>query len=243
MYKDNNSKWNDNYNQQLNNHDVHTLEGIFPIPLYRAHSKPNLSPTESAELEDIIKGRNTSQKEVTAGQTSSNYNSQTNNSFAHNKSVFETKFANLKEYCENHIKIYVKEVFGNHDKGLTFYITQSWVNITKPGETHGLHWHMNSIISGVFYISVQEGDHISFFDPFYKLKNIILIDHEEIQAWNSDMYRINVTNNELILFPSWLDHGITQNESATTDRISLAFNVFVKGSIGTKGQLNELVLR
>ena len=61
--------------------------------------------------------------------------------------------------------------------------------------------------------------------------------------WNSSTWTYPVRNNLLILFPAWLDHGVTQNLNATRDRISLAFNVFVKGSIGIQGKLSELVLR
>ena len=207
----------------------HIIEGIFPIGLYRAH-KSSLDPTDEAELEDLIKKR---KKDYSRGFK-----------ITEDKYIFETKLANLKEFCEKHIKIYVKEVLGNLDQGLTFYITQSWLVITKPGGDVNVHWHSNSIISGVFYISVKEDDHICFYDPLKKhRKPYILINRDEYGVWYSDIFRANVNNNELILFPPWLEHGFTSNEKNTTDRISLSFNVFVKGSIGIQGTTNELVLR
>ena len=215
--------------------DNHVVEGLFPIPLYRAHRYSNLDPTEEADIEDVIKAGSLINKEAAS-----------NNTFSLNKYVFETKLVNLKEFCEKHIKIYVKEVLGIIEKEeVAFHITQSWLNITKPGENHAPHWYPNSIISGVFYISIKEDDQISFYDPYYKSKQMIQIERTHYQNWNSDVYNINVNNNELILFPSWLEHGIAPNENTTmnTDRISLAFNVFVRGNIGIQGSLNELVLR
>ena len=45
-------------------------------------------------------------------------------------------------------------------------------------------------------------------------------------------YENNVSNNnELFLFPAWLDHSVKRNSKATKDRISLAFNVFVKNGV------------
>ena len=56
---------------------------------------------------------------------------------------------------------------------LDFYITQSWINITKPDEFHHEHFHTNSIISGVFYISTEEDDAITFSNPNIKTKGLI----------------------------------------------------------------------
>jgi len=219
--------------QQNDAIDVPVVEGLFPIPLYRVHRHSYLDPTEEADFEDVIKDGSLINKEESS-----------NNAFSLNKYIFETKLVNLKQFCEKHIKIYVKEVLGIIEReDVTFHITQSWLNITKPGENHAAHWHPNSIISGVFYISIKEYDQISFYDPFYKFKQMIQIERTHGQNWNADVYNINVNNNELILFPSWLEHGIAPNKNTTTDRISLAFNVFVRGRIGFQGSLNELILK
>ena len=45
----------------------------------------------------------------------------------------------------------------------------------------------------------------------------------------------------LFLFPSFLHHGVDKKKGTNT-RISLSFNVFMKGKIGVKEQLTELVL-
>ena len=52
-----------------------------------------------------------------------------------------------------------------------------------------------------------------------------------------------IKNNYLILFPSWLTHSVKPNKEATIDRISLAFNTFVKGNLGKRENLNHLILR
>ena len=40
-------------------------------------------------------------------------------------------------------------------------------------------------------------------------------------------------NNQLFIFPSWLLHSVSNNES-DQERYSLAFNVYIKGKIGTQ---------
>ena len=73
-------------------------------------------------------------------------------------------------------------------------------------------------------------------------KEIYLFSSPEYNIWNSRSWFVSVENNTLILFPSWLEHSVEPNEKATTDRISLGFNIFAKGFFGNKGFLNELII-
>ena len=54
---------------------------------------------------------------------------------------------------------------------------------------------------------------------------------------------LNIANNHLLLFPSYLGHSVNWNASTTTIRISIAFNVFVKGNIGEYHDSSKLNLR
>ena len=115
------------------------------------------------------------------------------------------------------------------------------MNVTKPSEFHHEHFHQNSIISGVFYVSTVENDSITFFDPNSKVKNLIKITTNEYNPFNSTDMTFPVKDNQLILFPSWMNHSVQANKG-TKDRISISFNTFVRGSIGVSDDLNELVL-
>ena len=125
------------------------VELIFPTPVYCTHEKSDLNLSEIKDIENIIE----------EGMKKNKYNSISKNTY-----IFDTKLKNLKEFCEHHIKIYVKEIINSKEE-LDFYITQSWLNINKPGESHDKHWHPNSIISGVFYVSTIEYDRILFYNP------------------------------------------------------------------------------
>ena len=203
------------------------LHGLFPTPVYIAKRDSNLSPKEEKEIGKIVK----------AGMNKNVGNSNSINSY-----IFNSKLKNLKQFCEQHIKLYVKEIMCPKEE-LDFYITQSWINITKPDEFHHEHFHTNSIISGVFYISTEEDDAITFSNPNIKTKGLISLGQKEFNLWNSDVWFLPSITNELILFPSWLDHEVKPNKNATTDRISISFNTFVKGTLGERTELNELSLK
>ena len=203
------------------------ISGIFPCPVYGTKRDTNLSSREKKEIGKIIKeGMYT------------NYN----NSSSNNNYIFNTKLKKIKQFCEQHIKIFVKEVIKPKEE-VDFYITQSWLNTTRPGESHHGHFHTNSIISGVFYISTEEDDNITFSDPNAKLRELIKFEQKEFNPFNSSTWFFPSITNELMLFPSWLSHGVEVNEKATTDRISLSFNTFVRGTLGSREDLTELVLK
>tara|TARA_Y100000310_G_C20362300_1_gene659562 strand:+ start:81 stop:713 length:633 start_codon:yes stop_codon:yes gene_type:complete len=203
------------------------LSGIFPCPVYIVKRNTNLSSKEEKEIGKIIE----------EGMKSNTGNSSSVNSY-----IFNGKLKNIKQFCEQQIKQYVEQVI-NPEEELDFHITQSWLNITKPGENHHSHFHSNSIISGVFYIFTEEDDKITFSDPNTKEKEIIKLEPKGYNVWNSSIWFFPVKNNELILFPSWLHHQVDVNEKATTDRISISFNIFVRGTLGKRNNKTELILK
>jgi len=202
------------------------LQGIFPTPVYTV--KRESDDLDSKEIENIIHG----------GLQKGVGNSSTINSYIFNTN---TKLKKLKEFCEEHIKIYVEQVI-NPKQELDFYITQSWLNVTKPGESHHGHFHANSIISGVFYISTEEDDKITFGGRMWRDKELFYFESKVGNAWNATNWDLFINNNELILFPSWLNHMVETNPKATTDRISISFNTFVKGALGEEYHLNKLII-
>jgi uncharacterized protein (TIGR02466 family) len=202
------------------------IGSIFPTPIYATRRESDLDSTEVKEIEDIIK----------EGMERNSSNSSTINTY-----IFNNKLKAIKQFCEEHIQNYVDEII-NPEKELDLYITQSWLNITKPGEFHHVHSHPNSIISGGFYIATVEDDKISFGDPNTKVKEIIKLEQKKFNMWNSSSWTVPVDNNKLILFPSWLNHQVKLNPKATTDRISISFNTFVRGVLGSRDQSTELIL-
>jgi len=215
-------------NNMSNPDPAYKINSIFPCPIYTAKRDSMLSLEEKKDIEDIIDGgmhRNFS------------------NSISEDLYVFNSKLKKIKQFCEQHIKIYAEQII-KPKEDLDFYITQSWINVNKPGEYHRKHNHQNSIISGVFYIQTGENDKLVFSDPNIKLKEFITFGEDrEFNLWNSSQWGFPVNNTKLILFPSWLDHQVEKNEKATADRISLAFNSFVRGSIGNMYQVTELILK
>ena len=201
------------------------IDNLFPTPVYNVFRDSELNLEESEEIKSIIE----------EGLRTNKGNKTTINSY-----IFETKLKKIKEFCEQQIKKYV-EIIISPSQELEFYITESWINVTKPGEFHHVHYHPNSIISGVFYVNTVPEDQISFNDPNYRVKGYFNFgDQKEYNIWNSPHWWIPVKNNQLILFPSWLEHEVKRVEG-DKERISISFNTFVRGNLGDN-ELNNLIL-
>ena len=144
---------------------------MFPTPVYKAKRDVDLDSIkqEEKEIKDIIK----------EGLDRNEFNSITVNTY-----IFNTKLKNIKEFCEKHIKIYVKEIIKPKEE-MDFYITQSWFHLTEPGEKMHEHTHQNSIISGVFYLSDIEDQKVYFIDASVNTKERLRIDPLEYNAWNA----------------------------------------------------------
>ena len=208
--------------------DFNAIEGIFPCPICITDRGSVLDQTEEKEIEKII---------VEEGMRNN-----IGNSTSKNSDIFNGNLKKLKQFCDEQVNLYVKKIM-NPKEGLNFYITQSWLNVTKPGEWHHNHSHATSIISGVFYVSTGEDDRITFSDPNANMKEMLRPDPEEYNIFNSVTWSFPSVTNELILFPSWLNHEVEVNEKATTDRISLSFNTFVRGTCGKRQDLTKLILK
>ena len=113
--------------------------------------------------------------------------------------------------------------------------TGSWINLHRPGDYAPRHNHTNSFYSGVFYLQVPENSGRIWFVkpnslPTYSTPTI---DPEikEFNIYNSNEWGFDLEANDLLLFPSHVDHLVEINKS-NTNRYSLAFNYFLQGAIG-----------
>jgi uncharacterized protein (TIGR02466 family) len=136
-------------------------------------------------------------------------------------------FLNLKNELQKHLDFYAKEVFKY--ESVEVYITQSWINVNPTKSSHTVHNHSNSVFSGVYYIDVPEGaPFLQFYSP---IKHMFSIEPKEWNMHNSATWTIPVCDNDVLIFPSTLEHEVLENKSDKT-RLSIAFNSFIKGEIG-----------
>ena len=200
-----------------------TINSIFPTPIYISKLDRTLTPLELNFVDKNKKDCFKNEGNITS-----------NNNYILN----EKPFANIKKELDLVVKDYFKKVL-SITESVTPYITQSWLNYTETNQYHHKHQHPNSLVSGVFYINCDDKfDKIKFFNNNYQT---IQPEIKSWNLWNSESWWFPVKNEDIILFPSSLTHMVETKEGNNT-RISLAFNVFIKGTIGNNKNLTELIL-
>jgi uncharacterized protein (TIGR02466 family) len=196
---------------------------IFPTPVYRCFFSRQFSIQEKTFFDKQLQNL-----KINIGNTV------TNNSYVLNAKPLR----NIKKELELRLQDYLNNVICA-EVGTQLYITQSWMNQTLTNEWHHEHTHTNSYVSGVLYLSADKNNDKIFFDshryshitPFLKINN----------SWNSPAYWLPVETGNLIMFPSSLAHRVNSKDGSN-ERVSLSFNTFIKGKLGSPFLLTALKL-
>jgi len=205
------------------NNPLWKVHGVFPSPIYISYLGRSFTKKEKQFVESYKKN---------AYANLGNYISE--DKYVLNKS----SFSKLKKDLLKQVNNYLKEVISPENK-VKLHITQSWLNYTNKNQYHHEHSHSNSFLSGVLYIkSNPESDRIYFHKDQSKGLNIKT---NNFNAYNSPEWFFNTAESMIILFPSYLVHSV-KFKKEDNERISLAFNVFLKGKIGDYHSITELIL-
>ena len=154
-----------------------------------------------------------------------------------NKNVLaHDELKDLQTIIQQHLDNYFKAVY-NTSNNVALQITQSWLTLSRKGESHHSHTHPNSVVSGVLYVSVAGNDGINF----YRNEENLWFELEPSESNYYNSYKIHVATKvgDLVLFPSSVKHGVNK---VTEDikRVSLSFNTFFSGEMGNPEFSNAL---
>jgi len=202
------------------------IHNLFPTPIYT--TKINRGFTKQ-ELNFV--------KEQEKHSSKNQGNINTKDNYILNKKEFK----NIKKFLNDCCKDYIKTIICPKNN-VELYITQSWLNYTKENEYHHKHNHGNSIVSGVLYFNAnKDNDNITFFNKENYEQISPEINNNKFNVWNSQSWWLPVETGKLMMFPSSTKHQV-DNKKGSNIRVSLAFNTFYKGTIGSNSKLTELIL-
>jgi uncharacterized protein (TIGR02466 family) len=151
-------------------------------------------------------------------------------SLSQNQNVLDDEvFAAVKTEILAKADEFAKTVFGHIYDDLA--ISNSWLNIVEKDQQINLHKHTNSYLSGVFYLT--DGSPFTF----YNVGNEAF--HFQPESLNpnnprvANSFNVNPSRGVVLLFPSTMYHMV-QRSDEDKERISLAFNIIPKGTIGSE---------
>ena len=144
------------------------------------------------------------------------------------------EFKPMKDIVFSHVEKYEKDVCG-FKSSLSFKLTESWYRETVPGHNHPDHNHPNSMLSGVVYLNVPKGDKSHEGINLIHIENRGVFKNHEFRydytptKYNQITTFVPVETGDIILFPSYLYHYVTNNESRNESRRVISFNTFIQG--------------
>ena len=202
-----------------------TINNLFPIPIYTTKMDRGFT---KQELQFVDNQKNKCSNNTGNINTKDNY------------ILNRKEFKNINKFLEKHCQNYLDTIICPKNN-IELYITQSWLNYTEKDQYHHTHAHPNSVVSGVLYFdSDKEKDKILFSNPGYKQISPT-VDDTKFNLWNSQTWFFPVETGDLFMFPSSTTHQVETKQGKNT-RISLAFNTFYKGTVGSNKDLTELIL-
>lgn len=152
----------------------------------------------------------------------------------------EPQMKSIKEAVQEVLDLYTREVMGIPQK---LYVTQSWSLVNKHSVGMHGHSHSNSVISGsLYFCDLPLPVSRMVFDRHKSYQQLELIpDDDKKNIYNAPLNVITPKKNEVLLFPSGLQHFVEPNQSPEP-RYSIAFNTFIKGKLGSYRDVSELML-
>ena len=194
---------------------------LFAVPVAKSPIGRNYTDSELKYIESQLER---------PSKAIDNYASPNKNVLAHDE------LKDLQTIIQQHLDNYFKAVY-NTSNNVALQITQSWLTLSRKGESHHSHTHPNSVVSGVLYVSVAGNDGINF----YRNEENLWFELEPSETNYYNSYKIHVATKvgDLVLFPSSVKHGVNKvNEDIK--RVSLSFNTFFSGEMGNPEFSNAL---
>jgi uncharacterized protein (TIGR02466 family) len=195
------------------------LRILFPTLIYEAWY-PEFSEQEASLVSYVEKMRNQDEegRRISAQQYPSGYTSYFTRSTLFN----DGKLEGLVKFFHQCAQSYAQD----HHWDTTDYqpvMNALFANINPKHSFHPEHLHLHSHISGVFYVkSYSNSPAIGFKDP--RMARWMMPPAADGQrAKNSFHAKLAPEPGKLILFASWLEHGVAQNIS-DRECISMSFN-------------------
>lgn len=199
----------------------HELMNLFAVPVYKAPLGRAFSETEQQYFRNELRD---------ATPAVANFSSR-------NKAVLNAPaMQGIRTFIQEHLDRYFRTVYDTANN-VELRVTQSWLALTRKGQSHHTHTHPNSVVSGVLYINLAEHDGINFYRnddlQWYELMP------REQNYYNAYRYFIETRIGDIVLFPSNVKHGVREM-TEDVERVSLAFNTFFSGELGRDGYSNAL---
>jgi uncharacterized protein (TIGR02466 family) len=181
----------------------------YAFPIFIKQYKNFLSNQECKKIISFSKKEKLKNHNALIGDSYSSYHEDSN--------ILDNISLNIKNKIIDRINNYVDEWGIDNVK-----LTNSWVNFQKKNSKLDMHCHPKSVVSGVMFLKTDlKSSNLYFYNPNpYIYLNTI----KKNTCTNYSHIRFIPNIGDMILFPSWLQHGSNKDINLSSERIVLSFN-------------------
>jgi len=154
----------------------------------------------------------------------------TNNGGYQSRNIVETiEFQNLIKKLQKPIDNFLKEY--QFDVKLKIDIPNVWLNLNNEGHSNRAHVHPATEFACVFYLKTPKdsGNLVLLKNALFRMDNMADLPAKQTNPFNCESFFIEPQKNTLVMFPGHIEHLVEESKT-NEDRISLAFNLQVKGN-------------
>lgn len=156
-----------------------------------------------------------------------NYGSNTESTNSEKNILDEPRFAELTDFLHGCIQDYLDNIVCYEYESFT--IVHAWVNKAPQGGFQRLHFHGNSVISGVYYLQASRDNAPLVFEKTeINTSPYLAIAPRKQTPFNANRMAFPAESGVAYLFPSQVKHGYDMPNKGD-ERVSLAFNVMLNG--------------
>ena len=137
------------------------------------------------------------------------------------------EMARIKKFVQEHLNNYSKNIMCIDNE---LFSTISWLNRTTKNAYHYQHNHVNSIASGTLYFTKDPAP-IEFHVDKNCIWGTLKMFPTQYNQFNTYSTLVEVKQGTLVIFPPYLEHSVIRTTS-NVDRISMAFNTWIDGTVG-----------
>lgn len=123
-------------------------------------------------------------------------------------------------------------------------LTSSWLTVNHKGDSHPQHNHAHTIFSVCYYPRAETGSLVliapggkNTWQQEYRMG----FKYSEFNKWNSSDWSIPVLSGDIVIFPGWVSHLTTPNESEKS-RLMIGANYWLKGHMQFFDDLDSITI-
>lgn len=189
-----------------------TMYNLFPVPV-QLHSN-FLSIEEAEKIFFYCKEKDSKKHSSFLGEATSNHEDDAN------------FLVEIERLCPG-INFKLETIIDNYASltGLRKQkIFNSWFNTQQKGSVLKTHLHANCILSGALYIFVDDESSKLYFNNPNNFIKYFEYNYDSLTDYNFEYFYVSPKIGDLLIFPSWLEHGSNGSTNETVDRTVISFN-------------------